>query len=76
MPESNIKDLSYVSYQRQEEAVKVGDLAYRLSQSLGRPIETITCLLFKANSLFLGQYDEALNNLFEAENLLNSLSGF
>jgi tetratricopeptide (TPR) repeat protein len=60
-------------YQRQEEAVKIGDLAYRLSQSLGRPIETIISLVFKANSLFLGQYDEALNYLVEAENLLNSL---
>jgi tetratricopeptide (TPR) repeat protein len=61
-------------YQRHRESARVGKLAYRLSQSLGRTNETITSLLFKANSLFLGQYDKALKYLFEAENLLNSLS--
>jgi tetratricopeptide (TPR) repeat protein len=61
-------------YQRHGETVKVGEKAYHLSQSLGRTNETITSLLFKASSTFLGQYDKALKYLFEAENLLNSLS--
>ncbi|MHA1985969.1 MAG: tetratricopeptide repeat protein [Promethearchaeota archaeon] len=61
-------------YQRHDDAVKVGKLAYRLSLSLGKPIETIYSLILRANSLFLGQYDKALNYLFEAESILNSLS--
>lgn len=61
-------------YQRHGETVRVGKRAYRLSQSLGRTNETIISLLFKASSTFLGQYDKALEYLFEAENLLTSLS--
>jgi tetratricopeptide (TPR) repeat protein len=61
-------------FQRHAETVKVGEIAYRLSQSLGRTNETITSLLFKASCTFLGQYDKALKYILEAENLLNSLS--
>ncbi|MHA2339478.1 MAG: hypothetical protein ACXACX_19405, partial [Candidatus Hodarchaeales archaeon] len=61
-------------YHRFEETVKVGKLAYRLSQSLGKKNEMIYSLLFKSSSLFLGQHDKALKHLFEAENILNSLS--
>ncbi|MHA2006538.1 MAG: tetratricopeptide repeat protein [Promethearchaeota archaeon] len=60
--------------QRFVETVRVGKLTYRLSQSLGKTNEKITSLLFKASCLFLGQFDKALKHLFEAENLLNSLS--
>ncbi len=63
-----------IPFQRHGEIIRVGKMAYRLSQSLETTNETITSLLFKANSLFLGQYDKALKYLFEAENLLNSLS--
>ncbi|MHA2054688.1 MAG: hypothetical protein ACW99F_13945 [Candidatus Hodarchaeales archaeon] len=59
---------------RHEESIKVGELAYSLSQSLGKTDETITSLLFKANCLFLGYYDKALKYLHEAESLLNYLS--
>ncbi|MFX1345222.1 MAG: tetratricopeptide repeat protein [Promethearchaeota archaeon] len=62
------------SFQQYMETIRVGELAYNLSQSLGRTNETITSLLFKANSLFLGQYDNALKNLSEAEDLLKSFS--
>ncbi|MFX1523406.1 MAG: tetratricopeptide repeat protein [Promethearchaeota archaeon] len=62
------------SFQQHVETIRIGELAYNLSQSLGRTNETITSLLFKANSLFLGQYDNALKNLSEAEYLLKSLS--
>ncbi len=61
-------------YQRLGETVRVGKMAYRLSQSLGRTKETITSLLFKANSLYLGQHDKAIKYVVEAESLLNSLS--
>ncbi|MHA2010156.1 MAG: tetratricopeptide repeat protein, partial [Promethearchaeota archaeon] len=61
-------------YHRFEETVRVGKLAYRLSQSLGKKNEMIYSLLFKSSSLFLGQHDKALKYLFEAENILNSLS--
>ena len=61
-------------YQRHGETVRVGKMAYRLSQTLGKTNETITSLLFKANCLFLGQYDKALKYLSEAEILLNNLS--
>ena len=61
-------------YQRYGETVRVGKLAYRLSQTLGKKNEMITSLLFKASSLFLGQNEKALKYLSEAENLVNSLS--
>ncbi|MFW9825122.1 MAG: tetratricopeptide repeat protein [Candidatus Thorarchaeota archaeon] len=61
-------------FQRHIETIRVGKLAYRLSQSLERTEETIISLLFKANCLFLGEYDKALKNLSEAEDLLDSLS--
>ena len=61
-------------YQQHGESARIGELAYRLSQSLGKKDEMITSLLFKANSVYLGQYDKTLKYLSEAENLLNSLS--
>ncbi|MFX1455365.1 MAG: tetratricopeptide repeat protein [Promethearchaeota archaeon] len=61
-------------FQHHVETIRVGKLAYRLSQSLERTEETITSLLFKANCLWLGQYEKALKNLSEAEVLLDSLS--
>ncbi|MHA2129754.1 MAG: tetratricopeptide repeat protein [Promethearchaeota archaeon] len=61
-------------YQRFDEAVKNGKQAYRLSQGMGRDIETITSLILKANCVFLGQFDKALDYVLEAENLINSLT--
>ncbi|MFX0082645.1 MAG: tetratricopeptide repeat protein [Candidatus Hodarchaeota archaeon] len=61
-------------FQRHGEAIRIGKLAYRLSKSLNRTNETITSLLFRANCVFLGQYDKALKDLFKAEKLLYSLS--
>ncbi|MHA2282282.1 MAG: tetratricopeptide repeat protein [Promethearchaeota archaeon] len=63
-----------IMYQRYGETASVGKAAYRLSQTLGKKNEIITSLLFKSSCLFLGQYDKALEYLFEAEKLLNSLS--
>jgi tetratricopeptide (TPR) repeat protein len=60
--------------QRYRETIRVGKLTYRLSQSLGKTNEMITSLLFRANSVFLGQADKALKYLLEAENLHNTLS--
>jgi len=69
-----LKGKIYTFYQKFGEAVKIGKISYRLSQSLGRVNESITSLLLKASSLFLGQSDKALKYLMEAEKLLNSLS--
>jgi tetratricopeptide (TPR) repeat protein len=60
--------------QRYRETIRVGKLTYRLSQSLGKTNEMITSLLFKANSVYLGQADKALKYLLEAEKLYSSLS--
>lgn len=56
-----------------ENAVKEGDRAFRLSQSLGKISESITALLLQSHIVFLGQFDEALNFALEGEKLLNSL---
>ncbi|MFX1455363.1 MAG: tetratricopeptide repeat protein [Promethearchaeota archaeon] len=63
-------------YQRHNETANVGNLAYRLSKTLGRTHDTIYALLFKASSLYFGESEEALEYLSEAENILNSLSDF
>ncbi|MFW9939694.1 MAG: hypothetical protein ACFFFT_01540 [Candidatus Thorarchaeota archaeon] len=64
----------YTLFQRYTESIKIGEIAYKLSQGLERIPDMIMALLFKANCVFLGQADEALDYLLEAEKLLNSLS--
>ncbi|MFW9824294.1 MAG: tetratricopeptide repeat protein, partial [Candidatus Thorarchaeota archaeon] len=61
-------------YQRHAESIQVGELAYQLSQALGRVEDSIFALQFKANKLFLGEPNVALDYLLEAEKLLNSLT--
>ncbi|MHA2055107.1 MAG: tetratricopeptide repeat protein [Candidatus Hodarchaeales archaeon] len=61
-------------YQRYGETANLGKLAYHLSKTLRRPHDTIYALLFQASSLFLGEPEESLNYLSEADNLLDTLS--
>lgn len=56
-----------------QEAVRVGDDAYYLSQKLGSVSAIIRALLLKSNTVQLGNLDEALNITLEAENLMDSL---
>jgi len=62
----------YTWVQQFTEAVRIGELAYRLSQGLERVPDTIAALLFKAEKVYLGQFEEAIDHLLEAEALLNS----
>ncbi|MHA1985968.1 MAG: tetratricopeptide repeat protein [Promethearchaeota archaeon] len=68
-----VKGRIFTLSQQWEESVKIGKLSYQLSQTLDKTIESITSLLFKANCVFLGQFDKAMDHLLKAEKLLNSL---
>jgi tetratricopeptide (TPR) repeat protein len=63
----------YTILQQYQESAKIGELAYRLSKGLERVPDTITALIFRANMAILGEYEEPLEYLREAEELLNSL---
>lgn len=64
----------YTLYQQYTESARIGELAYKLSKGLESVPDTIMALLFKANILFMGQSNVALNYLFEADDLLKSLN--
>lgn len=49
-----------------QEAVKVGDVAYRLSQKLGTASGTIEALLLKSNIVYLSKFSYALEIIQEA----------
>ncbi len=57
-----------------EDIVKVGELAYQMSQKLGKVSESISALIFKSFVIFLGKIEEGLDFVLEAEKLLNSLT--
>ena len=69
-----LKGKIYNFTQQFGDSVKVGKITYRLSQSLGRVDDTLTSLLFKANCIYFGQINEALDYLIEAENLRRKCS--
>ncbi|MHA2129752.1 MAG: tetratricopeptide repeat protein [Promethearchaeota archaeon] len=69
-----LKGKIYSLFQQYAVSIKIGKLSYRLSQALGRTDDSIYSLLFKANCVYLGQTDKALDYLLEAEDLLDSLS--
>jgi tetratricopeptide (TPR) repeat protein len=56
-----------------QEAVKVGDDAYKLSQKLGSVSGSIEALLLKSNITFLGNIREARDITLEVEELIDSL---
>lgn len=64
----------YTLTQQYRESSEIGEEAYKLSQGLGRVPDMIMALLFKANVVYLGEFDEPLDYLNEAEGLLNSLN--
>ncbi len=59
---------------RYKEAVEIGEIAYQLSIKLGISSKTIDALIIKANELFLGKADHALQYIAEAERLLLDIS--
>jgi len=69
-----LKGNVYVYNQQMKDAVKVGELAYSMSQELGLVPESIDALSLMAQMWFLGNVDKALKLILEAEKLLNSLS--
>ncbi|MHA2037879.1 MAG: tetratricopeptide repeat protein [Promethearchaeota archaeon] len=64
----------YTLLQNYPESARIGELAYRLSKGLERIPEMIMALIFRANMVILGESEESLGYLNEAESLLNSLS--
>ena len=56
------------------EALEVGELAYKMSQKMGRISESIDALLIKARVIFLGKLENAFDYILEAEKLLNSIT--
>ncbi len=69
-----LKGKIYTLFQNYIESIKVGETTYKLSQGLEQIPDIIMSLLFKANCVFLGQADQAMEHLLEAEELLNTLS--
>jgi tetratricopeptide (TPR) repeat protein len=69
-----LKGKIYTLFQNYTESIKVGETTYKLSQGLEQIPDIIMSLLFKANCVFLGQADQAMEHLLEAEELLNTLS--
>ncbi|MHA1992870.1 MAG: tetratricopeptide repeat protein [Candidatus Hodarchaeales archaeon] len=63
----------YTVLQLYPESAKIGELAYRLSRGFGRVPDMIMALIFRANMAILGEFEESLEYLREAEDLLNSL---
>ncbi|MFX0042747.1 MAG: tetratricopeptide repeat protein, partial [Candidatus Hodarchaeota archaeon] len=57
-----------------KEAVKLGDLAYRMSQKQGKIPESIDALHIRSHIIYLGKLEKALEYSLEAEKLLNSIS--
>lgn len=57
------------------EAIEVGDLAYRMSQKIGKVSESIDALLIKSHIIFLGKLEKALNYIVVTEKLFNSING-
>ena len=64
----------FTKFQKYGESARIGELALRLGQGLETVPDTIMALLFKSNILFLGKFNEAIDYVNEAENLLNSLT--
>jgi tetratricopeptide (TPR) repeat protein len=56
------------------EAIDLGEIAYQLSQKLGKIVESIEALILKANILLLGDYNEGNKLILKAEELLESLT--
>ena len=57
-----------------KEAVEVGELAYQLSQKLGKVPDIIDALLIKSHVIYFGKLEDALDLISEAKILLNSIS--
>jgi len=64
----------YGANQEFKKAVKVGRRAYKLAQKHEMVIESIRSLLFKADIVFLGEAEKALELLLECEQEINSLT--
>ncbi|MFW9821544.1 MAG: tetratricopeptide repeat protein [Candidatus Thorarchaeota archaeon] len=67
------KGKTYTLLQNFPESARIGELAYRLSKGLERVPDMIMALIFRANMVMLGESDEPLAYLSEAEDLLNTL---
>jgi tetratricopeptide (TPR) repeat protein len=63
----------YLYIGKLQEAIKVGEFAYNISQKLRNISGTIEALLLKSNITFLGDPDECLKITQEAENLIDKL---
>jgi tetratricopeptide (TPR) repeat protein len=67
-----LKGRIYSHNHQYEDAVKVGELAYQSSQRLGVVSESISALILKAQMVFIGKFENALQAILEAERLINS----
>ena len=67
-----LKGRIYSYNDQYRDAVKIGEIAYKMSQKLGRLLESIDALVLRS---YIGDIDKALELILEAEKLLNSLTG-
>ncbi|MFX1233998.1 MAG: tetratricopeptide repeat protein [Promethearchaeota archaeon] len=67
-----LKGRIYNYCEQYNEAIKIGEHAYQLSQELGEVSELIDALIIQAHIAFLRKLDKASDLILEAEKLFNS----
>lgn len=67
-----LKGRIYNYCEQYNEAIKIGEHAYQLSQELGEVSESIDALIIQAHIAFLRKLDKASDLILEAEKLFNS----
>jgi tetratricopeptide (TPR) repeat protein len=68
-----LKGIIYRYKHQFRDTVNIGEQAYQMSLELEDLSGTIWALFLKARILYLGEYDNALENILEAEEIINSL---
>ncbi|MHA1992712.1 MAG: tetratricopeptide repeat protein [Candidatus Hodarchaeales archaeon] len=68
-----LKGAIYAQKQQTKKAIEIGDQAYKMSNEFGMILEKIESLFLKAQIVYQGRLDVALDSILEAENLFKSL---
>ncbi len=68
-----LKGTIYVLEGQHEDAIKVGELAYQMSQKQGNVTISINALALKSYVILLGNIEKGLDFILEAEKLINTL---
>jgi tetratricopeptide (TPR) repeat protein len=68
-----LKGKIYFYTEKYKKCLEIGDLAYKLSQKLGNISKSVDALLLKSLKMIVGEAEQALQDISEAENLMKSL---